>query len=288
MSSALLLLLFSCLRVPVPTIALRATMTSTRRSLGERVDFQVAVVATTMPDEPSAPIANERSVRSPSHDARAPPSCDFVDACAWERQMVARALAGVLFVALAAPSIASADPIDDALRALPRDPPLARVLDAAIEHAELDPAGVAALVSRARTSAWVPSVRLGARRGRGQDLTSLQTDASGRLTRAIDDELALDVTLTFELPRVIYGTDEVAWARERRVRVERRSELIERVITLYFRRRRLLLEQELDRRYGTAEVDVERMIALEETTALLDGFTGGRFARIVRGRAPDP
>jgi len=126
---------------------------------------------------------------------------------------------------------------------------------------------------------WVPTVRLGVRRGQGWDLSALTTEGSDRTNLSTDDELTLSADLTFRLDRLVFSAEEVPLLREERAQEAARIELIRAVIHLYFERRRLILERELE---GGA--DLKRALRISEAAALLDGFTDGAFRRMMAPR----
>jgi len=172
-------------------------------------------------------------------------------------------------------------PIDSArLRAAERelarrDPPIARVVGAALAVSASDPEGADDLASRARLSGLVPSLRAGVRRGQGQDL-SLQVTDEDAARFSTDDDLSVYGTLTFDLGRLVFAREEVPLAREERNRRAERRELIATVVALYYERRRLLLERSL-----LGPGDLEHAVRIAELTALLNAFTDGAFSRMM-------
>jgi len=158
-----------------------------------------------------------------------------------------------------------------------REPSAARVVRLALAEAGLDPRRIDRLILRARRSAWLPELRLGARRGMGRDASAQAGAELDRLSLSSDESLGVEASLRFRLDRLVYGGEEVALLRERRAVVEARRALIAFVIELYFLRRRLQLERDL-----LGLVDLERAIRIREAEALLDAFTGGRFSRMLQ------
>ncbi|MCB9623022.1 MAG: hypothetical protein H6723_06715 [Sandaracinus sp.] len=154
-------------------------------------------------------------------------------------------------------------------------------VDALLEHVDdddaFDPEAVRRLVRRARRGGWLPQLRVGVRRGRGQDL-STQSTSSSRVST--DDDLVLDASLTLRLDRAAYGPDEVSLARETRARAEARDARARLVVAAYFERRRLQLERDLLERR-----DLATSLRIQELGALLDALTSGAFTRLRRPRA---
>jgi len=128
-------------------------------------------------------------------------------------------------------------------------------------------------------SGWVPTLRVGARRGRGWDASELVTEDSGRTNLSTDDELTLSAWLTFRLDRLVFAREETALLREERATEEARGALVQVLVRVYFERRRLQLERDL---LGVRSLQHELRIL--EATALLNAFTEGAFERMIRRR----
>jgi hypothetical protein len=128
---------------------------------------------------------------------------------------------------------------------------------------------------RARRSGLLPIVRFRAQHGRGQDRTDYR-GSNARTNLGSDHDLTLEGRLELRLGRLVYAPDEMAWARELRAREAARAARVRQVVTLYFERRRLLLERDL-----LGMDDLERQLRRVEIEALLDVYTGGEFTRLL-------
>jgi hypothetical protein len=175
---------------------------------------------------------------------------------------------------------AAIDPSEAAIRAAlaryahePRVEELVKAAGAALAGARAEE-----LAARARTAGWVPRVGLRARRGLGVDLASAQTEDEQALRLSTDDDLMLEASLTFELDRVVFRSEEVALAREQRAEEQVRAARLREVIALYFERRRLQLERDLG-----APGAMLRNARIAEIETLLDIFTNGAFRRMMHG-----
>ncbi|MCA9576443.1 MAG: hypothetical protein R3B40_06620 [Polyangiales bacterium] len=161
----------------------------------------------------------------------------------------------------------------DALAArFDHEPTVAEVLqDALAYHAQglADPTRAA---RRSRRSAWLPELRLRARRGRQRDANATQSGTN----LSTDDDAIVEGALVFDLPRTVYSGEEATWSREARAQAAARTQLVRLVVGLYFERRRLQLERELGAR------DLPTLVRLVEIEATLDGLTGGRFGERLR------
>ncbi len=173
----------------------------------------------------------------------------------------------------------TATQIRRALRHYRHEPTIRQLLDAIATDPTIDPERARELARRARRGGWLPTLRVGARRGQQRDLS--QSGGETDPDVSTDDDLTLDGSLTFRFDRAAYGPDEVSLAREERSRALERQERARTVVAAYFERRRLQLERDLG---GSTDVGVElRILELE---ALLDAFTGGAFSRLSRGGRP--
>ncbi|NOY93691.1 MAG: hypothetical protein GXP55_21095 [Deltaproteobacteria bacterium] len=175
------------------------------------------------------------------------------------------------------PPTPSSNAIATALASYGHEPSVHRVVAWALGLSATAPERADEALRRGRRSGLLPSLRFGVRRGLGVDASSQLAGDTTRLSTATD--LSLEATLTFRLDHLAYGPDEVAWARERRSLELARAELTRTVVELYFRRRRLQLERDL---LGVRTV--ERLVMIQQLSALLDELTGGAFSEHVRRR----
>jgi len=179
------------------------------------------------------------------------------------------------------PAQPTSSQIARALRQYRHEPSVRQLLQAIAADPTIDPERARELARRARRGGWLPTLRVGARRGQQRDLS--QSGGETDPDVSTDDDLTLDASLTFRFDRAAYGPDEVSLAREERSRTLERQERARTVVAAYFERRRLQVERDLGEPAG---VDVQlRILELE---ALLDAFTGGAFSRLSRqGAATD-
>lgn len=164
-----------------------------------------------------------------------------------------------------------------ALRQYRHEPTIRQLLDAIAADPTIDPERARELARRARRGGWLPTLRVGARRGQQRDLS--QSGGTTDTELSTDDDLTLDASLTFRFDRAAYGADEVSLAREERTRALERQERARTVVAAYFERRRLQLERDLS---GQSDVSVE--VRILELEALIDAFTGGAFRRLMNER----
>jgi len=165
--------------------------------------------------------------------------------------------------------------LDAALRRYASEPSVGSIVTAALEAQAVDPERAQGAMTRARLGGLLPTLRLGARRGLGWDLSAVQ-GTTERTDLSTGDEVSLEASMTFEVDRLLFAHDEVALLRAEDAMRSTRRELARAVIRLYYERRRLQIERDVAGVY-----DVERAMRIAEIEAVLDAFTGGRFRRMI-------
>jgi hypothetical protein len=178
-----------------------------------------------------------------------------------------------------APREPSRGEISAALARYSYEPTVDRVVAAAVRVAEVLPERARDAAHRARLSGWLPTARVGVRRGTGRDLALQSTDLLDRTNISTDDTLAVEGVLVFRLDRLVFAREEVALLREEQTLAEERDSLMRDVVHLYFERRRLQLERDL-----LGQADTEHAVRIAEATALLDAFTRGAFSSAITTR----
>ena len=147
----------------------------------------------------------------------------------------------------------------------------------------LGPERTRELSRRARLSGLVPTLRLASRRGSKQDTTLSSTLSSDRTNASAGDDLTLEAGLTFELPRLVFASEEVRLLSVERWLVNDLRRFLEEVTHLYFQRQQLLRE-----RAASAAPDAQLDVQIAELEALLDAFTDGAFADALAEAASNP
>jgi len=160
-----------------------------------------------------------------------------------------------------------------ALQAYANEPTVEELLAEVAALRPLDPEIAERLARRARRSGWLPTLRMAARRGQQNDISTQLADDETRVST--DDDLTLEGSLSMRLDRAFYGPNEVSLAREARSREMVREDRARLVVRAYFERRRLQLERDLMNRRG-----LEVILRIAELEALLDAYTAGAFSRL--------
>ncbi len=110
------------------------------------------------------------------------------------------------------------------------------------------------------------------------ELLDLRADTPSRLGLSGYLALRWEVRATWDLSRLLFDGRELRISSRASQLERERAALVERVVRLYFERVRLLLMAEAP---GTAgEAALERQIALQRVTALLDACTGGLLSSL--------
>jgi len=169
---------------------------------------------------------------------------------------------------------------------------IAAVRSAALEYLDLAPSALRRVEARARGRGWLPRVRAGVGSGRDRDSDRDWDEvvSSGEVRGLFDRhegrdrDVHADLELVWDLDLLAAPDDAIAISRERRLVVELRDQVLERVNRIYFERLRVLDA-------AAVETDAQRRHELElrvaELAAQLDAWTGGRFSRLVPDSPPN-
>jgi hypothetical protein len=159
------------------------------------------------------------------------------------------------------------------------EPSIAEVRAAALRHAGLDRTRAPAWGRRARLGALLPTLTLRGGRGtdRDRDL-SRRSSGDERLAVGAGEDRFFEARAVWELDRLVFDADEIRAAEVGQRLHRERLALAAQVTTLYFQRRKLLLELRL-RPPASAAAGELRRLELAELTAQLDALTGGYFSR---------
>src|SRR5262249_20567490 len=119
-----------------------------------------------------------------------------------------------------------------------------------------------------------------ARVGRGATGVAITHGIDGidRFSTVASDAWHFDLETTWSLDRLVFDPEEVRVSREAQRVASWREQLLTEVAQLYFARRRLQVDEALDPN-ARPEVALDRALAIDELTAILDGLTGGALSR---------
>ncbi len=187
-----------------------------------------------------------------------------------------RALSWTLIAlsSLSAPALAepTAVPPSSVQRVGPTVRDVVRMALKAARHT--DPSRVERLVQRARLAGLMPTLKVGAERGLKQDLSSSSSSEAERLAAAVADDFSFDASLTFDLPRLVFAPEEVRLLSVQRWLAGDQRKLVEEVVHLYFKRRKLIEAPPV-----AGDEASERALAIAEIEAVLDAITEGAYGR---------
>lgn len=160
------------------------------------------------------------------------------------------------------------------------EPSIRDVQKIAIRYAEVDPEKILGWRRAAQNKAWFPTLAVGLDRD-AADLLHWDTGASPDALLKGRDFVSWDVSLSWDLSDLVWSTDQTSIDSRSKLMVELREDVLDQVTRLYFERRRAQVE--LYTITPLAEIErVNREMRIEELTALIDGFTGGEFSRMIR------
>ena len=153
------------------------------------------------------------------------------------------------------------------------EPSVRTLQKAAIRMASLEPERVRSWMRRARAAAALPVLK--ARVGRGSTGVAITRGVDGleAFSTVENDAWHFDFEATWSLDRLIFDPNEVRVSREGQRIGQHREQLVTEVAQLYFARRRLQVDQLLDPD-ANLEQQLDRALAIDELTAILDGLTG--------------
>jgi hypothetical protein len=188
------------------------------------------------------------------------------------------------------------EPAADAPRAVASapaepEPPISAVHAAALEYLDLAPGALRQVEARARKRGWLPELRagIGSGRDRARDHDWDEVVSSGEVRSLAeyhdgrDRGVRSDLELIWDFGQLAAPDDAIAVSRERRLVIELRDQVLERVNRLYFERLRVL-----DAAAATGDPGERRVheLRVAELGAQLDAWTGGRFSRLLLDSPP--
>lgn len=185
---------------------------------------------------------------------------------------------------LAAPTLALADAGAGAVLAelQKREPTLAEIRDAALRHAGLDRHPERAWARRARLAGLMPVVTVSLQRDLAHD-ADLSRESSGKesLDIGTNRDIGLEARAVWRLDRLLYDDAEIRALQTAQRQHQERLDLVMRVTSIYYQRRKLQLAQS---RGGSEASRMDQSLALDELTDQLDALTGGYFRRALQAR----
>ena len=152
----------------------------------------------------------------------------------------------------------------------------------AIDYADVHPDKIKRWQKQSRLKAFVPSLSTGIDRS-ATDLMHWDTGPSPDVLSKGKDFLDWDVNLSWNLGDMVWSSDQTSIDSRSKLMVELREEVLDQVTRVYFERRRLQVT--LLSNGKTVDSAVDDQMRLAELTAIIDGYTGGRFSNEVERRS---
>lgn len=189
------------------------------------------------------------------------------------------------------PGQSASDPREEAARILARfnhEPTVVEVQEAAARFARVNPDAYASWLAESNYAHTLPRRLLGRVRSTSNDDRSARTTnaTTGSIsdTVAARDQIQLEVLAEWDLSRLVFNRDGILAARQIERLVNQREDILTTVNKLYFARRQLQAELELEDR-GSIKHMLQQQLRLEGLTADLDALTGGWFSKELARRA---
>jgi HPt (histidine-containing phosphotransfer) domain-containing protein len=197
--------------------------------------------------------------------------------------MIKLALALALTLAAGASAHAQ-DARADAKKLLARfsaEPTIVEVQRAAAEYARVNPDAYDSWVDSARWAYLLPRSLRGQLRRTDSDQTDVRTTTSGLSDLvSTDAQLQLELRADWDLTRIVFNRDGINASRQIERLVNQREDILTTVNKLYFARRQLQVELELEPP-TSIERAVKSQLRIDALTADLDALTGGWFSKQV-------
>jgi hypothetical protein len=180
--------------------------------------------------------------------------------------------------------------VEDILGSFKEEPEVREVQEMVLSYSKTDPSYVDAWLRASVTAAWLPELQLTYDYDNGYDrdynyLTSLDDGFTGAADAEIegsgvDLQHGVQVRAKWELDKLVMSSERIRVISEAQDVVKLRDKVLEEVTRLYFDRRRLQVDMLLTE--GDAKTQLKNELRLQELTAQLDAYTGGRFSESLK------
>lgn len=165
------------------------------------------------------------------------------------------------------------------------DEPTAReVHDLAIDYAEVHPDKIKDWRKLASKRAIMPALSTGLNRG-NTDLYHWDTNSTNVADelRKGKDFVDWDVSLSWDLADLIWNPDQTSIEIRSKEMVKLREDILDQITRLYFERRRAQMEL-VNLASLKPQTRFDKEMRVEELTALIDAYTGGKFSKEIARR----
>lgn len=189
-------------------------------------------------------------------------------------------IALLLTLALAEPAVAAEfRSVDEVLARFENEPQVQDVQAMVLEYSKTDPKYVDEWLRAAKNAAWLPdlSVTYDYDNGYGYDYDYTVSEDGELKGTGVDNDHGVTVKGTWKLNRLVMSSDRIRVISETQDVVKLRDKILDEVTRLYFDRRRLQVDMLLAGG-GDLKTQVKNEMRLQELTAQIDAYTGGRFS----------
>lgn len=172
---------------------------------------------------------------------------------------------------------------DDVLAQFKNEPTIAQVQTMVLEYSKTDAHYVEGWLAASKSAAALPELTLsyGYDYKYGDNYDYI--DSASTLTDGgADVGHAVDVKAKWNLDKLVMSSEEIRVINEAQDVVKLRDKVLDEVTRLYFDRRRLQVDMLLGGQQDV-KTQLKNELRLEELTAQLDAYTGGRFSKAVKG-----
>ncbi len=171
--------------------------------------------------------------------------------------------------------------VEEVLAQFDREPPVRDVQEMVLEYSKTDPRYVEEWMAASRSAAWLPelTVAYDYDNGIGVDYT-YDLDPDGSLDQsAVDNDHGVSLRAKWRFDRLVMSSDRIRVISETQDIVKLRDKVLDDVTRLYFDRRRLQVEILMGA--GDLKAQLKNELRMEELTAQIDAYTGGRFTAVM-------
>jgi hypothetical protein len=185
----------------------------------------------------------------------------------------------LLLCLFGAASAAEPRSVDEVLARFDKEPAIREVQQMVLDYSKTDNRYVDEWLRAAKNSAWLPEINLEYDYGQGNGYDYLyEISEDGELDQsAVDLDHDVKVKAKWKLDRLVMSSDRIRVISETQDIVKLRDKVLEEVTRLYFDRRRHQVDMMLAPG-GDLKAQLKAEMRLQELTAQLDAYTGGRFS----------
>jgi hypothetical protein len=173
--------------------------------------------------------------------------------------------------------------VDEVLARFENEPEVRQVQAMVLEYSKTDPRYVEEWLRASKSAAWLPELTVGYDydNGYGYDY-SYEVSEDGEVDGAdVDNDHGVSVRAKWRLDRLVMSSDRIRVISETQDVVKLRDKILDEVTRLYFDRRRLQVDMLLAGG-GDLKTQLKNEMRLQELTAQLDAYTGGRFSKSIK------